>query len=478
MDARASSPRPLLAWCAAGVALRLVFLFAARGIELVADEGFYVHSALTWNLLEFYSDGYRYLWPPGQPFYLARCLALFGEDGLFAARLGQVLASAAIGLSTMLLARRVFGHHAVHAAGAIWCFYLPLIGFTHTLWTESLFLAVFSPVPLLLLASVDDARAGRRMRQDAKLLAAGLLMALALYLKEAPILLVPVFAVALCMLLARAAPAERWRAPSLFFLTVAVAVLPWTLRNAEVYGRFVPVGSSLGENAYRGLNAHYNNFDLSLAASALRRAGELEGSLGRGWFTAPGDAQPWQRPLEVMNTADRQREGVRRGVVFAARHPELLVRSRIKKLADLVSPLSFFLRHLALGAYAEGPLGADAVRRPLAVWALLCPLLLLPLALAGLCTTLRDGPARALIGCVLVYFVSTSLLVSMSRFRVPLLPFAIVLAAGFLVHGPRRRGAARLATLAVSLAVLAVLWWIDLPELRALFALAWRGALA
>jgi hypothetical protein len=44
-------------------------------------------------------------------------------------------------------------------------------------------------------------------------------------------------------------------------LGALVVVLPWTLRNLEVYGRVVPSGSTLGENLWQGVNAQYINWD-------------------------------------------------------------------------------------------------------------------------------------------------------------------------------------------------------------------------
>ncbi|MFT5050804.1 MAG: hypothetical protein ACI8QZ_002209, partial [Chlamydiales bacterium] len=342
MSTSPSAPmRPLLLLCLLGVALRLVFLWLARGIDFVADEGFYVQSALAWNHYGFYGDQYRYLWPPGYPFFLSECLALFEERGIFVAKLVQVMASASIGLSTMLIARQLFGGRAAKLAGIIWCVYLPLIGFTHTLWTETLFLAFFLPGVLQLLPVVersDPPRAARRI------VCAALCFAAALYLKQAMLFLIPLVA---CVLYLRAGPglaARVWPA-SLFMLTVAVPTLPWTLRNADVYGRLVPMGSTLGENAFRGLNARHTSFDTVLVSAQMRAEG-LRPPTPRPGLTEP-PAAGWQRAEEIPNTIDRQTSELRSGLAFAREHPRWLARSRVQKLADWVAPLSFFLRHQA-----------------------------------------------------------------------------------------------------------------------------------
>jgi hypothetical protein len=64
----------------------------------------------------------------------------------------------------------------------------------------------------------------------------------------------------------------------------------------------------------------------------------------------------------------------------------------------------------------------------------------------------------------------------MSRFRLPMIPFLIVLAAGLLTGAAERpvpRGARILAALV--LALLVGLWWIDLPEVAGLVELAVGG---
>ncbi len=480
MEAQRAGPRPLVALCAPfvllGLALRLAFLWAARDAQLVADEGFYAYAGLSWHVFGFYSDSYRYLWPPGFPWLLKGCLAAFGEDGLFAARCIGVLASVSTGLSVMLIALRLFGARAARLAGLGWALYLPLIGFSHSLWTEATFSALFAPALLLVLAALQDEQ--RRARRVA---CAAVLFAGALYLKESPLYLAPLIALLLAgVAQRREAPARlaaRLEPASLWLLVLAVLILPWTLRNADVYGRFVPLGASLGENAYRGLNANYTNFDLALAAQKVR-AGDPTAGRPRAFFSDPAGAAAWTRADELPNTIDRQAAGLERGLGFAAEHPGWFLRSRVKKLADLFAPVSFFLRHLGLEAYGpQSALTRPALRRPLALFSVALPLLLLPLAWLGL-LSLRERPALSLCACVLSYFVLTAALVAMSRFRVPMLPLLIPLAAGALARGPRDslRALSRPRRIAACAgwALLVFLWWVDLPETLALFSLAWK----
>lgn len=464
---------PYVPICALGLAVRGVFLFLTRGLDLQSDEANYVYLGLTWDHLGVYLDQHRYLWPPGYPGLLALMLGAFGAEGMFATRVVQVLASTSIGASTMALAARLFGRRAAVWAGLAWALYLPLVAFTHLLWNETLFLAFLMPALLQALA-VLQAPPGTRV--DGRLVAAGLCFAGALYVKEAPLYLAPLIAVLLAALAGDVV--EGLRRASLFLLALAAAVLPWTLRNQEVYGRLAPVGSSLGENCYQGLNAEYRNFDLIPLEKerALRGLPPLTASL-RPWFVAPPATPEWSRAEEVTNTIDRLDENTRRGLALARAEPGWLVRSRIKKLADLVVPSSFFTRHLALGGYAGSPISAPPTRRALGVWAVLCPVLALLLGSAGWFLALRDRAGLWLFGTVGAYFTATALLVSMSRFRLPLEPLLIVLAAGLVAGGALRRGRLAVAGVAATWTALAFLWWVSLPEHWRVFAdMVWGGA--
>ena len=467
------SPRTLAVICAVGVAIRLALLLVAGELELQSDEANYAYLALVWERFGFYSDSYRFIWPPGFVWLMTLALRWFGSDGLFALKLLQVAASASTGWYLMQIARRLFCDRAAHIAGAIWCVYLPLVAYTHYLWPEPLFLALFTPALYHTLRVLQ--RPERAPGIDRHLISAGVLFALALYLKESPLYLVGLLALALVGL--AQVRAEGLRRAGLFLLVVSACIAPWTLHNFEVYGRFVPLGSTLGENCFNGLNARYKNYDIK--PFSWHRELDLPADLSRSWFVDSDLEAEWKRAEELRNTPDRLAENTRRGLAFAGAHPGWLVRSRVKKLADLLAPTSFFIRHTALGHYRDSPLGGSLIRHLLVAWALCCPLVLIPLGLAGLLGTLRDRAGFTLSTLVLSYFALTSLLVAMSRFRVPVLPLLIVLAAGLLARGLDLAG--RRVRVLASLALLGVgllfLFWVDLPETLTLVRLAWEGAL-
>ena len=457
--------KPILLLTGLGVALRVLLLVLSGSPEYLADEGRYLYSALQWNFFGYYSDEFRYMWPPGYPLLLAEALELFGIRGVLAIKLLQAIAASSIGIFTMLIGRELFGIRVAKVAGAIWAVYLPLAGYAHLLWTESLYLSLFTPALYFLLR----VHLRTATRPDRALLLAGILLAGSAYFREVSIHFAAVCILFLLWRREATTFKERLRQASLLGLTFVVCVLPWTLRNASLYDRLVPIGETLGENCFQGLNADYINFDLIGLEEARRARGVPQfGEFARGTFEPAAGEDRWPRALTIRNTIDRSREQARRGVRWARRQPGDFFRTRVRKVADLVTPHSFSLRHLATGLYDDSALGATWIRRPLTAWLLLAPLLLLPLGLAGL-TRLPRG-AGPLFYPICAILLASTMVVSMSRVRVPMLPLLFVLAASMLVD---RIGKRRLLVITVALAGL---WWITLPEMTEMAKMAWEAA--
>ena len=117
-------------------------------------------------------------------------------------------------------------------------------------------------------------------------------------------------------------------------LTEAVA---WYLRALERE----PLQTAIHQNL---ADAYLQLGDLTAAQEIYERALEIDpedASLWSNYGESLGRRQDWERAEEIHNLPDRMAENVRRGVRFAGADPGWLVRSRIKKLADLVAPVSF-----------------------------------------------------------------------------------------------------------------------------------------
>lgn len=469
----------ILVIAALGVALRAALLALALPIEIQSDEANYLYLALGLERFGIYFDQHRYLWPPGYA-WLLHCVIGDGSDAdLTTFRAIQVAASSSIGITTMLFAWRLFSSRAAAVAGLLWSVHLPLAAFTHLLWSETVFLALFLPALWHVLAALDRSAEGDERRAATRLLVAGLLLGGALHLKEAPLFLMVPLALLLAWRARPMGPAATLRLATLLPLAALVTLLPWTARNHEVYGRVALSGSTLGENVYQGLNAHYVNFDMvPLARERGRRGLQPLAEIERRAFTAPPTAENgapdpgWVRAATTFHPIERQSENLRRGIEWSVDHPGWLARTRLKKWSDLVTPFSFFVRHQALGHYApESGLGG-ALRRPLVIWSLLSSVIVLLGAALGGALSVGAGHGRALLAVTIGYVFSAALLVSMSRFRVPIEPLLIVLCAGFLTHGVAHRSIPRFLFGGAAVIALGALWWISWPETRAAAAMA------
>lgn len=454
-----------------GVVIRLAFLLLAGDIQPYADEANYLYLALVWNRFSLYSGGLPYLWPPGYPFCLATMLSGFGLDGIFVLKLCQVILSGVIGGTVMLLASRLFSTRAARLAGLIWCFYLPLVGFTHYLWPETLFLCLFMPGFYLLVRWWQHTP--RETAVPEKLVLAGVLIGFALLIKEVALwwcLLVAILIIIRDRAMSFRSSTGR---AFVFLLAVSVVVVPWSLRNNEVYDRFAPVGATLGQNVFFGMNAYYLNFDYPGPA---QEPAARENVTIRKMLTQ-SVSKPWKRS-EALNIIDQSSENVRRGLSYALEHPSFMLGTRIKRMADWVSPMSFFVRHYGMdeGGYTDSALANPVFRKIAVTLALLLPVLVMAWAVGGIAFCLQGHTVRGLILWTLLYFATTGALIAgVSRYRISIEPILIVLAAAFILRDRNAVGnRMKAAVICVTGWVLLIgLWLINAMEVFVSGQCAW-----
>ena len=460
--------RPLGAVVGGGVAVRLAFLALSGELELWADEAHYVQLAAMWSRFGFYMGSPAYLWPPVFPAFLTFFIDLFGERGITAAKIGQVLLSGVIGTSVVLLAKRLFSYRAALVAGLLWAGYLPLIGYSHLLWPETLFLCFLLPAVYLFTTLVGSELSPAQTRL--RLVGVGVLLGLAILTKEAALPLPLLFGLLLISMRSRGPLGRRTIQTGVLVLSTVVVVLPWTLRNAEVYGRWIVGGSTLGRNMLWGVNAKYVNFDYTRPGVAAMVASQ---GPFRRWLIEPPPGSGW-RQSRAANLIDRSDEDVERGIGFARSHPGFYLRTRIKRLADWVTPLSFFDRHYRLGLY-QGWLDKTPVRRSLITLSILSTLLIMVAALPSLFWVLGGPTQRLVLVSVLLTFLVPVLIIAISRYRVPAEPLALVLTAGLMVNAGDRRPLRRWEWAAVitGWVVLFILWLINAKEVWIELARVW-----
>lgn len=439
-----------------GVALlpRLVFTAVAGRGDLSLDEIEYFLIAR--NLAE--GHGYRWYFdlpctfrPPGYPFFLAG-LCLTGGAQYYVVRLLQTLLIATQPVLTYLLARRMGGKGAARMAGLFVAFYPPLVLYSVALMPENVFIS-------LLLASLlfldKAAQAGLRRHT----ILAGVSLAAAILVRPS---FTPFLAVLLVWFLFRSGnvrkTAIQWTA---IVGIVAVAAVPWSIRNTLQAGQFVFLDSTAGYNLYVGYNPRATGtFDLAVAQDLVKAfidRGMASLAKEAGFKPDPALAQKllrkeifdYQRPpgepkkAYFREYADRiesdvylHNTGRARAVEFMREHP-----GRALALIPLKFMHFWNLEHrIFLFAYSHDFIGpVPAVPLFMLFFLLLAPFPLLTVgALTAIVFNSSWNRTWALILLPMGYLtVLHSLTFGDARFHYPIVPLLAILAAQNLGLVPR-----------------------------------------
>ena len=453
----------VLAVVLVGFAVRLIAFAAAADAPLVLDEASYrlraealldgqgfVGSYQSWVGHEgrpIDLPQYPGAWqPPGQTLWLAAALAL-GDRSVAAARFGQVLLGSLAVFLVYLLGRAWFGHRQGLVAAWLCALYPNLIAYSHYLWSEPLFTAL-----LLSALWLVTRRAGAPGAGDA--LAAGALLGLAALTRAAALYMLPL--VAGWLLVARRAhPHAARRAAALLVAAAFVVVLPWSVRNTRLHDGFVLIETNAPYNLWRGNGPDsfagrddpgtaryawpFDGIPITPVGNrtARRLVEETKLALEK---PAPTDIEIMQHARRAASEEIRARPGT-----FVARIPTRLV--------DLWNPTSFLLRHLRIGAYGAVPAPLEAA---LSIASVLSYAAVMALAGIGIWMTRRRPETWLVVLFALLLSVMSAASFGLTRFRVPWMPLAMLMAALPLATlWERRRGAASAAGVAFGALLLA-----------------------
>jgi 4-amino-4-deoxy-L-arabinose transferase-like glycosyltransferase len=184
-----------------------------------------------------------YFRAPGYPVFLA-AVTLGRPERIAAAKAANVLLGALAVLVLAALSARVFRRRGLAIATGIAAGVHPgLVSLSRDVASEPLFLLLLLAAGFLLLAAAD--------RPSSNLaLAAGIATALAALTRPSALVLIPFLA---APLLDRRHPMRaRVHIAASALLGFALALAPWTLRNAAVFHEFVPVNDAAASAFYQG----------------------------------------------------------------------------------------------------------------------------------------------------------------------------------------------------------------------------------
>jgi hypothetical protein len=269
--------RYAVACVVAGFALRTLFaLIYWSGQPLTHDEREYL--ALARSLAR--GDGYRYPADepdpgtgqqfgraPGYPAFLSIIIAPVAVDHV--PRRVQLVQSAigAVGVWLIgLIASRAGGPRAGVAAAAIAAVYPPLVWSPAYALSETLFSSVALAAALLLTPTKGGCPLYWR-KEVTVTLTAGLITGGGILIRPGMMFFLPL---ATAWMVAKRA----YGAAGIFVVTAAIVVLPWTIRNHRVYGRWIAVASEGGVTFWTG-NHPLAKGDGDLAANPDLKHAEL-----------------------------------------------------------------------------------------------------------------------------------------------------------------------------------------------------------
>ena len=405
--------------------LRLGYVVVTPGYRIVDDAHDYDRHAVSIAMGHGYArmgsgpSGETAFRPPAYPYFLAGVYVLAGVERapaptrVVAGRIANALVGAAIVALIGVLAAQLFDRRTALAAMGLAAVYLPLVLIGGALMSEPLFAALLLGA---LSAALRHRRAPHRYRWA---LLAGLFCGLTLLARANAVAVLAPLAFAVWDV----RPRWSWRALAPPAALVAVALLtvaPWTIRNAIVLDRFVPVSTQAGW----ALAGTYND---------AARADRAHPASWRSLRRVP-DYQYLVRPSRWRRTPEPALEHELRAAAlrYAARHPAYVAEVAYWNTARMLELAGrSWWRHTA-ATVSVGPRWADA--------GVVCFWVCAALALAG-ALTVRGRRTPAFVAAVpALLFLSVVLLVfETPRYRTGIDPFVVLLAAVALTAGEGHR---------------------------------------
>jgi 4-amino-4-deoxy-L-arabinose transferase-like glycosyltransferase len=415
--------RALLAIVALAVIVRVVVVFATssfvpqtdavdfdRNAVSLATDGNYATSALTAH------GGPTAIRPPLFTAALAAVYKVVGVNPAKtrwrAARLIEAVFGTVAVLLICLIGIRLLGPVAGLLAGAIAAVYPPLILIGTSLLSESLF------IPLLLgavWAALMHRDSVHRLRWP---LLSGALLGLSALTRGNGIAVL----IALGFLVWDARGGWSWRAlraPLAMVAATAVVLVPWTIRNYDVFGRLVPVTTEFG-------------YTVAGTYNPLAQGRHDYPAL---WIPPLVDMVPYFRQRPGANEAQVSGKMLSDGLSYISDHPGSLLRTAYWTFLRLFNFQGPGFEHYAAPFEAYPPALAEI--SVFAFWVVLA------LAIAGAFTHAVRAVPKAVWGCAAVILLSCLLLEGSTRYRSPADPFFVLAAAPAVLAGWRRWRARR-----------------------------------
>jgi 4-amino-4-deoxy-L-arabinose transferase-like glycosyltransferase len=354
---------------------------------------------------------------PGYPLFLA-FFRLLAPDSLLLVRIAQFILLWLTALLTYRVALFVSSRRTALISAVVCATFLPLL--TYAVQQETEVLATFLVVAVVLL--VFRARAGGTGRSAtlARFAAVGVVAGLLSLVRPEDALLVVPITVGL-FISDRDIGAARWQNLGALLAAFAVTMAPWTIRNAVVAHRFLPLGADSGQTLYISAQQYAGRISYAAPHQILRY-----GPSGRTYKTygitdqITGHGSPYAGPLGGVRVELADDSALRSAAwrVF-----------RRLSVAQIIRSLPSRIAHLWGTADAPPPRQSFSViahRLALVQWALVIALAALGVLLCAMNRRIRDMWPLVVLP---VYTTVVHLVFNVeARFTIPDRPLLIIFA--------------------------------------------------
>ena len=382
-EGRGRSRRLWLVILATALAARLAFALLLPPDFIFSDTTDYDRMAR--GIIEHGTYGVIPLRAPGYPTFMAAVYLVFSHSVL-AIRLVEVaIGTASVGLIG-LLGTRLFGVTAGLIAGAIAAVHPVIVFLPSALYTENLLIFF---IVLALLMAFEAARRGSLLRWAA----CGAMFGFAILIRPNVVAMLPGLGLGFAFVVARAR--RGWIRPA--FATaaaLALTLLPWEVRNHQIYGQWFFVSTGGGRQFYAG-----NNPDAT----------------GVTTVHPEYDTRIWEELIRQPGWVGQDRYLYRKGWEFIREHPARAAQLYLTELGNLFA------------------LHPETVTRTLTNrWSRVTQSIASLVVYAGVLLALfrwRQAPSLwPLAGAVVTYSLANSLVYSSMRYRMVFEPCLIVMA--------------------------------------------------
>jgi hypothetical protein len=355
--------------------------------------------------------------PPGYPFVLALVYEVFGESDTSdaATQVLQIICDSLAAALVLLIAAELLPFGSAVVAGALaavapqFCWNCVLL-LPDTLAVLPVLLAV------LLLLRADKGHA------LLKALAAGALVGLSCWLRANALLLAPFMALTVPFLFARG---ERVRVSLALVAGALVAVAPLTIRNAVVFGHFIPVSLGAGQTLVEGVGDYDPEQKFGLPDTDVKLQRQEAETHGRPEYASS---------LFSPDGIERDHERTRRALSVMGAHPFWFAGVMVRRAASMLRLERVPLASDApvSGGWARPPRLALLAAQKVFITAVFLPLYALGLLL--LAHARRTRALAALLAVPLYYLCVQSALHTEYRYVLAVHYFLFVAAAAGLYH--------------------------------------------